>query len=35
MKHELGIFVDETGDLYAPCGKSGIENRLCRFLGFP
>lgn len=27
MKHELGIFVDETGDLYAPCGKSGIENR--------
>lgn len=27
MKRELGIFVDETGDLYAPCGKSGIEDR--------
>ena len=27
MKYELGIFVDETGDLYAPCGKSGIEDR--------
>jgi hypothetical protein len=27
MKRESGIFVDETGDLYAPCGKTGLEDR--------